>query len=108
MTFRRGEVFRHELPGSGGWGDPLERDPALVAQDLRDGFVTIEGAAIDYGIVAHGDPPQIDEAATAVLRAEKIRHRDRQTHKEIDVSASSSVGDGSSSSLASSPSAASS
>jgi N-methylhydantoinase B len=108
MTFRRGEVFRHELPGSGGWGDPLERDPALVAQDLRDGFVTIEGAAIDYGIVAHGDPPQIDEAATAVLRAEKIRHRDRQTHKEIDVSGSSSVGDGSSSSLASSPSAASS
>ena len=42
MTLRRGQVFRHELPGSGGWGDPLARDLALVAQDLRDGLVTIE------------------------------------------------------------------
>lgn len=104
MTFRRGEVFRHELPGSGGWGDPLERDPALVARDLRDGFVTIEGAARDYGVVARGDPPQIDEAATAALRAEMIGLRDRQMQTETDIFASSSLGDGSSSSFASSSS----
>src|SRR6185312_8102270 len=34
MTLRRGQLFRHELPGSGGWGDPLSRDLALVAADL--------------------------------------------------------------------------
>ena len=28
MTIRRGDVFRHEIAGAGGWGDPLERDPA--------------------------------------------------------------------------------
>ena len=74
-TFRRGQVFRHDLPGAGGHGDALTRDLALVAKDLRDGLVTIEGAARDYGVVAHGEPPSIDEAATADLRAHlgKIR-----------------------------------
>ncbi|MEJ0020113.1 MAG: hydantoinase B/oxoprolinase family protein [Acetobacteraceae bacterium] len=68
MTLRKGQVFRHELPGAGGWGDPLARDLALVAKDLRDGLVTIEGAARDYGVVAQGDPPVIDVAATESLR----------------------------------------
>ena len=72
MTLRRGQLFRHELPGAGGWGDALERDLALVAKDLRDGLVTIEGAARDYGVVAHGDPPEIDGAATETLRT-KLR-----------------------------------
>jgi N-methylhydantoinase B len=71
MTLRRGDVFRHDLPGAGGWGDPLLRDTALVARDLRDGLVSIAGAARDYGVVASGDPPVIDEAATAILRGRK-------------------------------------
>jgi N-methylhydantoinase B len=71
MTLRHGDVFRHDLPGAGGWGDPLRRDLALVARDLRDGLVTIEGAARDYGVVAAGDPPVIDEAATGALRASR-------------------------------------
>ena len=41
-------------------------------KDLRDGLVTIEGAARDYGVVAHGDPPVIDGAATETLRT-KLR-----------------------------------
>jgi N-methylhydantoinase B len=68
MTLHRGEIFRHDLPGAGGWGDPLLRDIALVAKDLRDGLVTIAGAARDYGVVASGDPPVIDATATAALR----------------------------------------
>ena len=69
MTLRKGQVFRHELPGAGGWGDPLSRDLQAVARDLRDGLVTIAGAARDYGVVAAGDPPMIDQAATEALRA---------------------------------------
>ena len=69
MTLRKGQVFRHELPGAGGWGDALTRDLSLVAKDLRDGLVTIAGAARDYGVVARGDPPTIDAAATSDLRA---------------------------------------
>ena len=63
------EVFRHELPGAGGWGPALDRDLDLVARDLRDGLVTIAAAARDYGVVAAGDPPVIDPAATETLRA---------------------------------------
>jgi N-methylhydantoinase B len=72
MTLRRGQIFRHDLPGAGGHGNALERDLALVAKDLRDGLVTIEGAARDYGVVARGDPPEIDLASTETLRA-KLR-----------------------------------
>ncbi len=41
-----------ELPGGGGMGDPRTRDRALVARDLRDGLITAEQAATDYGFVA--------------------------------------------------------
>ncbi len=71
MTLRKGQVFRHELPGAGGYGDAQARDLSLLAKDLRDGLVTIEGAARDYGIVATGDPPIIDMAATEALRASR-------------------------------------
>ncbi|MGE0415281.1 MAG: hydantoinase B/oxoprolinase family protein [Acetobacteraceae bacterium] len=68
MTLRKGQIFRHDLPGAGAWGDALERDLDLVARDLRDGLVTIAAAERDYGVVARGDPPVIDAAATEVLR----------------------------------------
>lgn len=69
MTLRKGQLFRHELPGAGGYGDAFARDLSLVAKDLRDGLVTIAGAERDYGVVARGDPPEIDAAATEALRA---------------------------------------
>ncbi len=71
MTLRAGQIFRHDLPGAGGWSDALARDFAALAKDLRDGLVTIAGAERDYGIVAHGDPPVIDEAASIALREEQ-------------------------------------
>jgi N-methylhydantoinase B len=51
--------------GGGGWGDPLARDPALVAREVMQGLVTIQGAR-RYGVVL-GDGT-VDEAATAALR----------------------------------------
>lgn len=38
------------LPGGGGYGDPMLRDPAAVAEDVRRGIVTRERAQIDYGV----------------------------------------------------------
>ena len=69
MTLRNGQIFRHELPGAGGWGPALDRDLDAVTRDLRDALVTIEGAARDYGVVAMGDPPVVDVTATESLRA---------------------------------------
>ncbi|MBY0512018.1 MAG: hydantoinase B/oxoprolinase family protein [Rhodospirillaceae bacterium] len=52
--------------GGGGWGDPLERDPATVALEVRRGLVTRDGAK-DYGVVLT-KTGAIDEAATKALR----------------------------------------
>jgi N-methylhydantoinase B len=53
--------------GGGGWGDPLERDPALVALEVRRGLVTADGAR-RYGVVLRDGA--VDEQATATLRTE--------------------------------------
>ncbi len=54
--------------GGGGWGDALERDPALVAKEITQGLVTPEGAR-DYGVVVDASGV-VDAAATDKLRAE--------------------------------------
>jgi N-methylhydantoinase B len=38
-----------ETPGSGGYGPPRERDPKSLADDIRDGYVSAQGARRDYG-----------------------------------------------------------
>jgi N-methylhydantoinase B len=66
MTMKKGDLFRHEVAGAGGWGDPLERDPALVLKDVRNEFVSLEAAREDYGVVIVGNA--VDLAATEALR----------------------------------------
>jgi N-methylhydantoinase B len=39
-----------EVPGSGGYGAPSERDPESLRNDLRDGYVSMDGARKDYGV----------------------------------------------------------
>jgi N-methylhydantoinase B len=63
-----GDVLHFVTWGGGGWGDPLERDPALVLRDVRNDFVSPDAAREDYGVVLTGDPPAVDEAATRELR----------------------------------------
>jgi N-methylhydantoinase B len=59
--------------GGGGWGNPLERDPALVAKEIRQGLVTPQGARA-YGVVADAEGV-LDAAATEALRAEMKKGR---------------------------------
>lgn len=67
-------VLRYITNGAGGWGDALKREPERVLVDVRDEYVTIDGAARLYGVVVIGDPHddpeglKIDDAATASLR----------------------------------------
>lgn len=44
-----GDTIVMDAAGGGGYGDPRERDPDLIARDLRDGKVSREGALRDYG-----------------------------------------------------------
>ena len=61
-------MFRHEVAGAGGWGDPLERDPEMVLRDVKNELVSPAAARRDYGVVLDGMPPAVDGAATRQLR----------------------------------------
>ena len=67
---RQGDIFRLDTPGGGGFGDPFEREPARVLADLREGYVSRDGAAKDYGVVVAEtqDVLTIDATATARKR----------------------------------------
>ncbi len=72
MTIKQGEVFRHVLAGAGGWGDPLERDPAAVLRDVRNELLSPQKALADYGVVVDAAVWTVDAPATA-RRREEIR-----------------------------------
>jgi len=64
-----GDVVVMEAAGGGGYGNPLEREPELVEQDVLNGYVTVERAREDYGVVIGPADLKVDEAATKALRA---------------------------------------
>ena len=78
MHLRRGDVFRHELPGGGGWGDPLDRDPSNVLSDVRNEYISVDGANRDYGVVIDTSTWIVDLVATQNLR-ESRRHSRGET-----------------------------
>ena len=59
--------------GGGGWGDPLERDAALVAADAAEGLISRQAARELYGVVLRGSM-SLDESATQRLR-DRLRSR---------------------------------
>ena len=65
-----GDVLHFVTWGGGGWGDPLQRDPALVATEVRRGLVTADGAR-RYGVVLTADD-RVDDGETGELR-EQLR-----------------------------------
>jgi N-methylhydantoinase B len=69
-----GDVLRHTMAGAGGHGNPLLRDPALVAEDVADEKVSAEHARREYGVVIDPATGAVDAAATAVLREQSRQH----------------------------------
>jgi N-methylhydantoinase B len=74
-AFAYGAVISFQQSGAGGYGDPLERDPARVLEDVMDDYVSVAAARADYGVVITGDgfDLRVDEAATLALRASRTR-----------------------------------
>jgi len=71
IKLQRGDLLRLITCGGGGWGDPFSRDPMSVQQDVTRGFVSVQGAQADYGVVFAPCTYEIDKAATE----ERRRHR---------------------------------
>lgn len=63
VAVRSGDTFTRPSAGGGGFGDPLERDAKAVLEDVIDGYVSVERAERDYGVVIQVNDPDIDDYA---------------------------------------------
>src|SRR5207302_6503482 len=70
VRLRRGDRLVIETSGGGGWGAPAERDPAAVAADVAEGFISSARARERYGVIV-GPGGTVDEAATRRERAQR-------------------------------------
>lgn len=71
------DEFGRPTAGGGGFGDPLERDPERVLQDVIDDYVSVERAALDYGVVITPVDPEICEYEIDAEATKKQRERIR-------------------------------
>ena len=73
LRTEEGDVVSYFSPSGGGFGNPLEREPAKVLDDVLDDIISLDIARDDYGVVMaavdDGYGWQVDEKATEQLRA---------------------------------------
>ena len=77
ITIETGDVYVHRTAGGGGWGDPLERDPAAVADDVANGKVSIAAARERYGVVV-GDERRGRRGRDGRATSGEEKRRDRK------------------------------
>ncbi len=70
MPVPRGDCVVIEFNGSGGYGDPIARDPELVRRDVEDGQISPEAALRHYGVVV--DDPAATERERERIREERV------------------------------------
>lgn len=80
---RRGDVIRIETGGGGGYGPPYDRPVADVLEDVLGGFVSVDAARAEYGVVITDGV--VDEAATAALRDDRPPVRAFHRHDYVDT-----------------------
>jgi N-methylhydantoinase B len=71
VRLKRGDLLRLMTCGGGGWGDPFSREPLLVQQDVAHGFVSLQGALEDYGVVLDPVRFEIEKVATEKRRKQR-------------------------------------
>lgn len=76
LKLKRGDIVHCLTAGGGGYGDPLERDPDRVRQDVIDGYVSIQAAREAYGVVLNKKDLSLDIKAT---RNQRKVMRDRKS-----------------------------
>lgn len=70
IRVKPGDTIRVSTPGGGGYGNPLERDTALVDRDVKRGYYSLDQARDLFGVVFDQTGAAIDGEATAQLRAD--------------------------------------
>jgi N-methylhydantoinase B len=70
-----GDVVTIDAPGGGGYGDPFHRELEMVEKDVLEGYVSLDGARKDYGVVIDHRTAKVDEKATRKLRESLMKGR---------------------------------
>lgn len=71
VELRAGDILASLKSGGGGWGNPLERDPQAVLDDVLDELYTLDAVANLFGVVIEPRTMGLDLKATATLRAKR-------------------------------------
>ena len=79
----RGDILLLETGGGGGHGHPYDRPAGMVLGDVLDGFVSVEAARSEYGVVIEGD--RVDAGATAIYRADRPVARAFHRREYVDA-----------------------
>lgn len=72
-----GETVMSFSAGGGGYGDPLERDPQLVLEDVIEGWISPDRARWEYGVVLEGDLDRWETIAVSEPATKSERHQQR-------------------------------
>jgi len=65
-----GDVVTIDASGGGGNGNPLERELEMVVSDVMEGYVSLERAREDYGVVIDPKTFKVDMEETKKLRGQ--------------------------------------
>ncbi|MBC2836499.1 hydantoinase B/oxoprolinase family protein [Paragemmobacter straminiformis] len=68
LSVAANDVMTYYSPNGGGYGDPLNRPPVKVLEDVLDGFCSVDHARTVYGVAVNLDSETVDMAATEKLR----------------------------------------
>jgi len=79
-----GDVAHILSGGGGGYGDPFEREPRRVVEDVRQGYVSIEAAAVDYGVVIDVNGT-VDARRTASIRGARVSDTELLQHPGQEI-----------------------
>ena len=84
---KAGDYFAHSYDGGGGYGDPLEREPALVLDDLEDGKISLSAAKQHFKVVAsYNEETHTFACDTAQTNALRAAERTSRLQKAVPVS----------------------
>ena len=81
LPLKAGDSVRIETAIGGGFGDPSERDPELVADDVYDGYLTQEEAETTYG-VAFNEDMTVNEESTIQRRSQPVHEPSTESGTE--------------------------
>ena len=74
-VIKTGDIMRKYSSGGGGVGDPAERDPKMVQEDVENELVSLEEAEKTYKVILDPKTLEIDQAATDELRSAGVLNR---------------------------------